>query len=453
VNRDAHCRRPTAESCWFPFCECSGGDSEDGVSPEVSPSFPPSDQRRSHDGDSGDTRDSGVIPARTSWTAPELMSTVFPEPKWAVEGIVPEGASLLAGPPKVGKSWLGLGLAVSVASGGLALGRVPVTEGDALYLALEDPGRRVQQRLGKVLAGDRPPPRLTVTVACPPIASGGSDRICGWLDRNPGARLVIVDVLARVRSAPGQNIPRYDADYAAITELKTIADKYAIAVLVVHHTRKMTDADFLQEVSGTNGLAGAADSILVLRRSRGEADGVLHVTGRDVDEAEYALKFAADLGSWQLLEGPAIEHTIGETRSAILKYVRENEGSSPKQIASGAGLGYELVKKTVARMADDGQLDTDGNGHYLAPAAAGTKPAVPTVSAVPAAGQSTDEAVPDGVPAVPGDTHPGYLGGTAGKLDYSKLVPPCDHAYCNGPEVMDGRCLVGDEGDCPDGAA
>ena len=367
-----------------------GRDSRGQVSPEVSPPSTTPDQAKSSARDSGDTGDSGVVPARTSWTAPELMAADFPEPKWAVEGILPEGATLLAGLPKVGKSWLGLGLAVSVASGGRALGKIQVQKGAVLYLALEDPGRRVQSRLGKVLASSAPPPLLTITVACPPIAAGGSERICSWLDKHPDARLVIVDVLARVRSASGQNVPRYDADYAAITELKSIADKYMVAILVVHHTRKMTDSDFLQEVSGTNGLAGAADAILVLRRSRGEADGVLHVTGRDVDEEEYALKFAADLGAWQLLEGPAIEHTIGETRSQILKWVRGHEGATPKEIATGTGLNYETVKKTVARMADDHQLDTDGNGHYMAPRATGTVPGVPAVPVVPVAGQSTD---------------------------------------------------------------
>jgi AAA domain len=253
-------------------------------------------------------------------------------------------------------------------------------------MALEDPGRRVQSRLGKVLASSAPPPLLTITVACPPIASGGAERICGWLDKHPEARLVIVDVLARVRSVPSPSVPRYDADYAAITELKAIADKYMVAVLIVHHTRKMTDADFLQEVSGTNGLAGAADAIIVLRRSRGEADGVLHVTGRDVDEQEYALKFTADLGAWQLLEGPAIE----ETRAQILRWVRDNEGTMPKQIAAGTGLNYETVKKTVARMADDHQLDTDGNGHYMVAPVPGTPKAVPPVPSVPAAGQTPD---------------------------------------------------------------
>lgn len=95
---------------------------------------------------------------RTAWTADQLMAANFPEPKWAVPGILAEGVSLLAGPPKVGKSWLSLGLALAVAAGGQAFDSVPVQGGPVLYLALEDTPRRLQTRMGKLLGGRRHPP-------------------------------------------------------------------------------------------------------------------------------------------------------------------------------------------------------------------------------------------------------------------------------------------------------
>ncbi|MGI8701240.1 MAG: AAA family ATPase [Nocardioidaceae bacterium] len=98
---------------------------------------------------------------RTSWTAAELMACEFPEPRWAVPGIIAEGVTLLAGAPKVGKSWLALGLGIAVATGGKALGALDVMEGDVLYLALEDPPRRLQDRLAKVLSGATATGRLT----------------------------------------------------------------------------------------------------------------------------------------------------------------------------------------------------------------------------------------------------------------------------------------------------
>ncbi|QKW07379.1 AAA family ATPase [Streptomyces sp. NA04227] len=303
---------------------------------------------------------------RTAWTADELLAAEFPDPKWAVPGIISEGVNLLAGPPKVGKSWLSLGLALSVAAGGQAMDSVPVDAGPVLYLALEDTPRRLQTRMRKILGtGGRAPASLTLATSCPPLPQGGNEAIAQWIERNPEARMVVIDVFAKMRgnSAPGASA--YDADYAAVGHAKRIADHYGIAMVLVHHVRKAASDDFLAEVSGTNGLAGAADATLVLKRARGQADGVLHVTGRDVDEAEYALRFYAEAGAWQLLEGPAAEHTIGDTRATILRFVRENPGAKPKQITAGTGLQPDLVRQTCARMANDAQLIRKDGGYVV----------------------------------------------------------------------------------------
>jgi AAA domain/Winged helix-turn-helix DNA-binding len=275
--------------------------------------------------------------------------------------------NLLAGPPKVGKSWLSLGLALSVAAGNDALGSIPVQAGAVLYLALEDTPRRLQSRMGKIL-DKRPGPRgLTLATTCPPLPDGGTAAIGNWLNRNPAARLVVVDVFAKVRGRPPMGVSAYDADYAAIGHTKGLADKYGVAVVLVHHVRKAGSEDFLEAVSGTNGLAGAADATLVLRRPRGEADGILYVTGRDVDEAEHALRFTAENGAWTLLDGPAGDYAMSGTRAAIVRHVRANPGSTPKTIADATGISAGNVNKTCQRMAGDGQLVVDPGGRYRMP--------------------------------------------------------------------------------------
>ncbi|WP_207936044.1 AAA family ATPase [Actinomadura sp. KC216] len=324
-------------------------------------------------GEGSEPGPSGVRPDRPSrriaWTAAELLSAEFPPPRWAVPGVLAEGVNLLAGPPKVGKSWLALALAVAVATGGKALGSIDVEAGPVLYLALEDTGRRLQSRLGKALADrDTWPDALSFAIEWPPLTSGGDARLAAWLDEHPSARLVIVDVFAKLRGTVPPGLSAYDADYLSMSRIKAVADHYGVAVLLIHHTRKMTSDDFLTDVSGTNGLAGAADATLVLRRTRGEADGVLHVVGRDVDEAQYAMAFYPDLGTWQMLDKPAGELGISDTAATILAHLRSHEGDTPKQISDGTGLNYGLVKKTVGRMADKGQLDTDGRGRYFVPA-------------------------------------------------------------------------------------
>lgn len=312
---------------------------------------------------------------RTSWTAADLMSMDFPEPRWAVPGVLCEGVNLLAGPPKVGKSWLSLGLGVDVALGGRAFGSIPVEAGPVLYLALEDTPRRLQTRLRKVLGDRKAPAGLTMATTCPPLPQGGDEAVAAWIDRNRTARLVIIDVFAKMRGASAPGMSAYDADYAAVGRAKKIADAYGVAVVLVHHVRKAGSDDFLSEVSGTNGLAGAADATLVLKRARNQGDGVLHVTGRDVDESEYPLAFDPGAGAWRMLDGPAEDHQLGETRAAILRFLRSAPGSAPKVIAEGTGLPYDLTKKTCQRMLTDGQVAADTGGRYRVPGV----PAVPGV--------------------------------------------------------------------------
>jgi hypothetical protein len=307
---------------------------------------------------------SAPVAFHSLWAADQLMDTVFPEPRWAVPGILSEGVSLLAGPPKVGKSWLSLDLGLTVAAGGTALGSIQVQAGPVLYLALEDTPRRLKTRMERLLQGRRAPAALSLVTTCPPLPQGGAHAIGQWLSEHRDARMVVIDVFAKVRgnSAPGASA--YDADYAAVGRVKALADHFGVAFVLVHHVRKMASDDFLAEVSGTNGLAGAADTTIVLKRARGAADGILHITGRDVDEAEHAVALDKDTFAWRLLPGASADHTVPETSSTILRYLREHPGTRPKDIAQATGLDYALTKATCPRMARRGLLHADATGAY-----------------------------------------------------------------------------------------
>lgn len=328
-----------------------------------------------------------VDPLADAWTADRLMAAAFPEPRWAVPGIIPEGVALLAGPPKVGKSWLSLGLGLAIAAGTAALGGVAVEAGPVLYLALEDTPRRLQRRMRQMLGTQQAPAGLTLATTCPPLPDGGDAAIARWLTRHPGARMVAIDVFAKMRGATPPGLSAYDADYTAVGRAKYLADHFGVAIVLVHHVRKAGADDFLAEVSGTNGLAGAADTVLVLKRARGQAGAVLHVTGRDVDETEHAMIFDPAIGSWQRLDGPAIDHAVGDTRALILRHVREHPGARPKDVSDATGVDRDLVRRTCTRMASDGQLHRDGEGRYSHPADPLGQPdhteSVPGVPAVP----------------------------------------------------------------------
>lgn len=305
---------------------------------------------------------------RSAWTADKLMQAEFPDPKWAVPGVLCEGVTVLAGPPKVGKSWLSLGLGLDIAAGRPAFGSIEIDPGPVLYLALEDTARRLKSRMGKILGDDNDAPaRLTLATECPPLPQGGASAIAAWLDRNRSARLVVIDVFAKVRGTTAPGDQQYDADYTAVGRIKRVADNYGIAVVLVHHVRKATHEDFLATVSGTNGITGAADAVLVLERARNNADGVLHVTGRDVEEADYALSFDPSRGAWSMLDGPAVDYTVSDTRAAILRYLRENPGKQPKDIAAAIDVNADNVRRACARMSDAGQLTKNATGQYYAP--------------------------------------------------------------------------------------
>jgi hypothetical protein len=289
-----------------------------------------------------------------------------------VPTLLTEGVWVLAARPKVGKSRLALALAVAVANGGYALGKLKVDAGDVLYLCLEDGERRLQTRLDQLLGDEPAPARLTVTTTFPRMDEGGDPQLRAWLTTHPACRLVIVDTLAMVRppqSSRSANV--YAEDYAAITPFVAIArDHPGLAIVIIHHTRKAVADDPLDAVSGSTGLTGAADGVLVMSRDRGNPDATLYIRGRDIAEADYALSNDAASGAW-VLAGPAKDVRLGETRAKIAAALATAgpDGVSAKLIAIATGIGYDTVRATLHRMVRDGQAAQPRRGRYTAPRA------------------------------------------------------------------------------------
>ncbi len=174
------------------------------------------------------------------FSAAELQGRVFPPIKWIVPGILPEGLTLLAGKPKIGKSWIALDFALAVASGGAVMGR-ECDPGPVLYLALEDNPRRLQRRL-RLVAGSTPWPHELGFHTEWPRLDAGLGRMREWVISRPGARLLIVDTLAVIRPPARAAESVHSSDYSALRGLHQLANEHALGVLVVHHLRK-ADAD------------------------------------------------------------------------------------------------------------------------------------------------------------------------------------------------------------------
>ena len=294
--------------------------------------------------------------------ASDLEHMSFPPIQWCVKGYVAEGLTLFAGAPKIGKSWWCLDVAVAVASGGVAFDTVPCEQGDVLYCALEDNNRRLMRRMQRVLPGGGWPRALEFQSMLPGLDVGGVGQIADWIAEADNPRLVIVDTFAMVRPEEKAKSNAYQADTNALKPLQALASETGVAILVVHHVRKMFSDDPLQMVSGTNGLTGVVDTTLVLARG---PDGVtLYGRGRDVEEIETAMRWEADRCRWAAI-GDAAEVRRTDERSAILDTLRDaGEAMGPREVSDLTGHPYEATRKTMQRMARAGELEKSGRGLY-----------------------------------------------------------------------------------------
>ena len=231
--------------------------------------------------------------------AEDLQNRTYEPTPFLVEELLPEGLHILAGAPKIGKSWLALWLCLRV-SQGQPLWNFAVTQGEVLYLSLEDSFQRIQTRLFDLT--EDAPPTLHFAIMADTLKRGLEQQIEQFLTDHPAAKLVVMDTLQRVRSAGGDS-NLYANDYQDVGLLKQLADKQHIAILLIHHLRKLHDDDPMNMISGSTGLSGAADSTFVLQKSSRLANiASLHCTGRDIPDRTLKLEFGEEDHVWKLLE-------------------------------------------------------------------------------------------------------------------------------------------------------
>ncbi|WP_328857444.1 helicase RepA family protein [Williamsia herbipolensis] len=303
----------------------------------------------------------------------DLDAMEFPDLEWAVRGVVPEGFGLIVAPPKAGKSWLVAGIGLACATGGVALGHIPVEQRPVLYMALEDGRRRLQSRYRTLLQG-APIPAEMVSVTDLKLQDV-TEVIAAFCERNAGRKpLVVLDTLGKVKPAKKANADSYQADYAIGSALKRVIDAHpGSTLLAVHHTRKAESEDFVDAVSGTHGIAGSADFILVLSRKRQSQDAVLAITGRDVAETEVAL--VTDGGAWSLTSSSLTQATedavIRRERSGksdrtirALEYVKSRPTTRPPELAAWLDINIDDAGRYLRRMYDDGLIDKQSRGLY-----------------------------------------------------------------------------------------
>ena len=224
-----------------------------------------------------------------------LMSQPLRPPDFVVDSLLSQGLHILAGSPKVGKSWLALWLAVTVAKGE-PVWNMAVRQGATLYPCLEDSVLRIQNRLFEIT--EDAPDSVHFCTECRPIGQGLEEQIESFAAEHPGTVLVIIDTLQMVRPVHDAT---YANDYRDLSALKRLADRLGLAILLIHHLRKEKAEDVFHRISGTTAISGAVDSSFTLvEEKRGSGRARLTCVGRDIEYWELELERSGD-NVWQLV--------------------------------------------------------------------------------------------------------------------------------------------------------
>ena len=225
-----------------------------------------------------------------------LMSTPLQPLRFVVDSLISQGLHVLAGSPKVGKSWLALWLSVTVAKGEPVWG-MQTRQGTTLYLCLEDSRLRIQYRLFEIM--EDAPPSVHFCTEGFIIGGGLEERLETFIDVHPDTVLIIIDTLQMVRGTGYDNT--YANDYRDLSILKKLADKHGVAILLIHHLRKEGSDDVFNRISGTAGVQGAVDSSFTLiEDKRGSGKAKLSCIGRDIEYREIVLERNED-NVWEMV--------------------------------------------------------------------------------------------------------------------------------------------------------
>lgn len=297
---------------------------------------------------------------------PDLMDLTLPAIRWAVRGVLCEGATVFVAKAKQGKTIASMDIGLAVAYGGVAFGRLPAEQGTVLYLALEDNPRRLQSRLERMLHDSAPPSSLYFVLQWPRVGEGCVEQLREWIEEHPDTRTIIIDTLTMVRAKPDGQQSVYDRDYESVQLFHELAQEYQVAILIIYHTRKAESDDPFDLISGSTGLSAAADTLWILQRKRSENDAILTVGGREIETTDLAMTFDPVTFGW-VYEGDADEFLLSKERQAIVDAITQaGTPLSVKEIAETLEKNPYTTKNLVTKMAREGVLkNLPGKGYSL----------------------------------------------------------------------------------------
>lgn len=286
------------------------------------------------------------------WSVSDLMDAEFPDPVYLVPGLLPTGLCVLAGRPKLGKSWLALQLATAIGSNGNFLGQ-QTERGNVLYYALEDNPRRIQERLKKQNTA-----KLHNVSFIFEFGQSLANAIGDLTSRiqSGGYRLIVIDTISRaIGKADQMDQGQMNVIFGMLQQL---AIKHDVTILLIDHHKKGNgfSQDVIDDVMGATSKMSVADAAWGLYRDRSGKDAVLKTTGRDIEDKEISITFDKESCSWQS-HGNTNDVKTGTLKGDIAEAIEELGGTATtKQIADFVKRPPSNVSRDLKAMLDLNQV-------------------------------------------------------------------------------------------------
>jgi hypothetical protein len=242
--------------------------------------------------------------------------------RWRIDRIWGEGVGILGGPPKCAKSWCGLDMAISLASGTPFLDRFAVPDpGPALVYLAEDALPQVRARIAGICRHrgvDLSALELHVITAPAVRLDQDADqkRLATTVERlRP--RLLLLDPLVRLHRLDENS----SADISALLGyLRELQRRYDVSIVVVHHMRKAVRSHLGQALRGSGDLHAWNDHGAYLTRTGPNGEHLRltleHRAAPALDPLELRLVSLAD-GTATHLEVALDSSTIPEAAPSV----------------------------------------------------------------------------------------------------------------------------------------
>jgi len=305
-------------------------------------------------------------------TADDILHTDWPDPVWAIPGVLPTGLCMLAGKPKNGKSWLALQIACAISTGGVVFNQ-RVQQGPVLYMALEDYPKRLYKRLKKQQWPDNAPVEFitmkTFSTEIGDLAGAGLDRLQAKIKHNK-YRLVVIDTFSR---AIGMYMRvKEDASASIMTRvlspIQELANEQDMAIIMIDHHTKATGLveDAITDIMGSIAKGATMDTAWGLYRERGHSGAKLQIVGRDIEEeTTLAMEFDREYGIWHC-NGDSNSLEMTARRQEILLALQEMGRATNDQLSEMTGQDKGNTYKRLSDMVSVGLIirEVDGSRVY-----------------------------------------------------------------------------------------